>query len=296
MDAYDRMFTHGLVWYGLSRGRENGLQTIARISSENIARLETEIDTDRQWKVAKAIAGISLEDYSITHFSDRDFTSTRGVHFKTLVRLQSEKANHFYEGNSTGGNIPFFANHDFSFFALEAGAELQKTSSRFGTYCYRSNLACLGDKRRYGHLEVGDLLRPNIRQISEKRAGRLSWMRNSDSTRQGIECFKNRTGLKPDRQSDLLFYGNDMQKGLGQKVAHDLDGLTQDTQDVIVEWVDGDRPIENISEVINAFYRPQIAVPGGLELKPGQFSLTKYCNRPSATEVMPCYDPSPAPG
>ncbi|WP_206337034.1 hypothetical protein, partial [Pseudomonas viridiflava] len=39
-----------------------------------------------------------------------------------------------------------------------------------------------------------------------------------------------------------------------------------------VEWTHGDRPLENVSQVINSFYRPQIAVPGGLMLKKGQYT------------------------
>ncbi|WP_224794528.1 RHS repeat domain-containing protein, partial [Pseudomonas fluorescens] len=273
VNAYDRMFKQGLVWSGLMHGSESGVETIMRVSKNNVAILDGEIESEQQRRLAERIASIPTSEYSITHFGSADFTTLDGVHFKSLVTLQNEKRDISYEGNSMGGNIPNFGNHDFAFFALEAGEKAGKTKSRFGAFRYHATLEKLGVKAGYTHIEVGDLLRPNTRDISEARARSLPWMEDLVTDEDGILNFKNRVGLRPDKEADLLFYGKDILKGLGLKIAVDLNSLNAATQETVVEWTANDRPLENLSEVINVFYRPQIAVPGGLKLQCGEFTL-----------------------
>ncbi|WP_243249230.1 RHS repeat-associated core domain-containing protein, partial [Pseudomonas maioricensis] len=276
VSAYDRMFKQGLVWQGLMRGSENGFETMGRLSRANLYQLESELDSEKQRKVADRIAGISPEDYWITHFSRQDFSNEEGVHFKSLVMLQEERGDTGYEGNSEGGNIPNYGNHDFAFFALETGgSEPVKSKSRFGDYRYHSTLSALGNKRPYSHIEVGDLLRHNTRDLSEARSRSLHWLSTSKGDSIDFSSFKDRVGLREDREADLLFLGADMLQGLGKKIAVDLGSLPGSTQDVIVEWTAGDRPLGNVNEVINSFYRPQIAVPKGLKLNRCQFTLKK---------------------
>jgi insecticidal toxin complex protein TccC len=272
-DAYDRMFKQGLVWEGLGRSTESGVDTINRISTRNISVLEGEIESELQRNFADRFFNVPLSEYSITHFSKADFTTEEGVYFKTLVTLQNERGDVGYEGNSMGGNIPNYGNHDFSFFALEAGKTPGKTKSRFGDFRYSASLDKLAGKSDYAHMEVGDLLRPNTRDASSERVKSLPWMTDLLTQEYGVENFLGRVGLRPDTEADLLFYGPDMLKGLGLKIAVDISSLSSDTQDAVVEWTAGDRPLENLSQVINIFYRPQIAVPGGLKIRQGDFLL-----------------------
>ncbi|WP_346655442.1 RHS repeat-associated core domain-containing protein [Pseudomonas sp. SWRI111] len=271
--AYGRMFKQGLVWEGLGRSNESGVDTINRLSTKNILVLEDEIESELQRNFADRFFNVPLSEYSITHFSKADFTTEEGVYFKTLVTLQNERGDVDYEGNSMGGNIPNYGNHDFSFFALEAGKIPGKTKSRFGDFRYSASLEKLGEKSDYAHMEVGDLMRPNNRDASSERLKSLPWMADLLTQEYGVENFLQRVGLRPDTEADLLFYGADMLKGLGLKIAVDLSSLSPDTQDAVVEWTAGDRPLENLSQVINIFYRPQIAVPGGLKIKQGDFLL-----------------------
>jgi RHS repeat-associated protein len=276
VDAYDLMFTHGKVWSGLKRSSENGLETMARISSKNIAALDAELDTEQQRKLAARIGDIPPEDSWLTHFSEADFTNAEGIHFKSLATLQKERGDYAYEGHSEGGNITEYANHDFVFFAWEAGgAEPSKQTSRFGQFRYHARTAELGEKAQYTYLELTDLLRPNHRDVSVNRAKSLGWLRDKDADDSGIDAFKNRVGLKENSQADIIFLGADMLKGMGHKIAADLDSLSSATQEAVVEWASYDRPLTNISELVNAFYRPQVVVPGGLKLNRSQFSLRR---------------------
>jgi insecticidal toxin complex protein TccC len=276
VSAYDRMFRKGLVWDGLMRSSENGLETMVRLSKANLSKLESEMDGEKQRNVADRIAAISPEDYWITHFSRQDFSNEEGAHFKSLVTLQHERGDPGYEGNSEGGNIPNYGNHDFAFFALETGGvEPLKSQSRFGNYRYHATLSTLGPHRPYTHIEVTDLLRHNTREISETRSKSLHWFNTTVGDPIDFLAFKHRVGLREDKEADLLFLGDDMLQGLGSKIAVDLGSLPESKQDVIVEWITGDRPLENVNQVINSFYRPQIAVPKGLKLNQGQFILKK---------------------
>ncbi|WP_122413813.1 RHS repeat domain-containing protein [Pseudomonas viridiflava] len=270
-DAYDLMFKQGRVWEGLSQGAESGIETMARVSKRNLSTLSSEIDSEQHRQVADRIAGIAPKDYWLVHFGRQDFSTQEGIHFKTLVTLQKERGDLLYEGNSMGGNIPNYGNHDFSFFSLETGgSEPAKTRSRFGDIRFYTTLSALGDKFSYTHMEATDLLRHNTREISPERAKSLKYLETID-TGEGFHDFKHRVGLREDKESDLLFYGEDMLPGLGHKIAADLSGLPTPLQETVVEWTHGDRPLENVSQVINSFYRPQIAVPGGLMLKKGQY-------------------------
>ncbi|WP_122417327.1 RHS repeat domain-containing protein [Pseudomonas viridiflava] len=270
-DAYDLMFKQGRVWEGLSQGAESGIETMARVSKRNLSTLSSEIDSEQHRQVADRIAGIAPKDYWLVHFGRQDFSTQEGIHFKTLVTLQKERGDLLYEGNSMGGNIPNYGNHDFSFFSLETGgSEPAKTRSRFGDIRFHTTLSALGDKFSYTHMEATDLLRHNTREISPERAKSLKYLETID-TGEGFHDFKHRVGLREDKESDLLFYGEDMLPGLGHKIAADLSGLPTPLQETVVEWTHGDRPLENVSQVINSFYRPQIAVPGGLMLKKGQY-------------------------
>ncbi|WP_285360030.1 RHS repeat-associated core domain-containing protein [Pseudomonas sp. fls2-241-TYG-175] len=274
-DAYDLMFKQGRVWEGLSQGAESGIETMARLSKRNLSTLSSEIDSEQHRQVADRIAGIAPKDYWLVHFGRQDFSTQEGIHFKTLVTLQKERGDLLYEGNSMGGNIPNYGNHDFSFFSLETGgSEPAKTRSRFGDIRFHTTLSALGDKLSYTHMEATDLLRHNTREISPERAKSLKYLETID-TGEGFHDFKHRVGLREDKESDLLFYGEDMLPGLGHKIAADLSGLPTPLQETVVEWTHGDRPLENVSQVINSFYRPQIAVPGGLMLKKGQYSSRK---------------------
>ncbi len=271
-DAYDLMFKQGRVWEGLSQGAESGIETMARVSKRNLSTLSSEIDSEQHRQVADRIAGIAPKDYWLVHFGRQDFSTQEGIHFKTLVTLQKERGDLLYEGNSMGGNIPNYGNHDFSFFSLETGgSEPAKTRSRFGDIRFHTTLSALGDKFSYTHMEATDLLRHNTREISPERAKSLKYLETID-TGEGFHDFKHRVGLREDKESDLLFYGEDMLPGLGHKIAADLSGLPTPLQETVVEWTHGDRPLENVSQVINSFYRPQIAVPGGLMLKKGQYT------------------------
>ncbi|WP_122588251.1 RHS repeat domain-containing protein [Pseudomonas viridiflava] len=271
-DAYDLMFKQGRVWEGLSQGAESGIETMARVSKRNLSTLSSEIDSEQHRQVADRIAGIAPKDYWLVHFGRQDFSTQEGIHFKTLVTLQKERGDLLYEGNSMGGNIPNYGNHDFSFFSLETGgSEPAKTRSRFGDIRFYTTLSALGDKFSYTHMEATDLLRHNTREISPERAKSLKYLETID-TGEGFHDFKHRVGLREDKESDLLFYGEDMLPGLGHKIAADLSGLPTPLQETVVEWTHGDRPLENVSQVINSFYRPQIAVPGGLMLKKGQYT------------------------
>ncbi|MEE3934406.1 RHS repeat-associated core domain-containing protein [Pseudomonas viridiflava] len=285
-NAYDLMFKQGRVWEGLSQGAESGIETMARISKRNLSTLsseiDSEIDSEQHRRVADRIAGIAPKDYWLVHFGRQDFSTQEGIHFKTLVTLQKERGDLLYEGNSMGGNIPNYGNHDFSFFSLETGgSEPAKTRSRFGDIRFHTTLSALGDKFSYAHMEATDLLRHNTREISPEHAKSLKYLKTID-TGEGFHDFKHRVGLREDKESDLLFYGEDMLPGLGHKIAADLSGLPIPLQETVVEWTRGDRPLENVSQVINSFYRPQIAVPGGLMLKKGQYSSRKPDHYPGS--------------
>ncbi|MGC3933048.1 RHS repeat domain-containing protein [Pseudomonas atacamensis] len=271
--AYDLMFSEGEVWDGLSLVSESGVDTIARVSCANVILLDSEVDSERQRKLVKSFSRFSIDDYSITHFSNADFTDQDGVHFKTLFTLRSERTKEDYLGNSGTINISRYGNHDFVFFALDAGAQPQKTTSKFGEFRYHASFAALNAKYQYTHMEIGDLLRPNSRDISIGRAKSLPWLAAASDDE--LMDFKNRAGLRPDKEKDLLFYGKDMLQGLGLKVAVDLGSLNDLVQEAVIEWVDGDRTIDNITEIINVFYRPQILVPGGIKFRGGEFILRK---------------------
>ena len=120
-----------------------------------------------------------------------------------------------------------------------------------------------------------DLMRPNSRDISPMRAVSLFWLKGEDATEKGIANFKSREGLPANSEFDLLFMGGDMIKGIGYKIASELDSLTDDSQNAIVEWAANDRPLFNVGEIVNAFYRPQVVVPGGLKIPKNQFSLRR---------------------
>jgi insecticidal toxin complex protein TccC len=274
--AYDLMIKQGRVWSGLGLNHESGFQTVARLSSKNIAVLKDEIDTESQRKLAARIQDISPDEAWITHFSEADFSTEHDVYFKTLATLQEERNDTTYEGHSEGGNITEYANHDFVFFAWEAGGSAPtKTRSRFGEYRYHASFAELGQKADYTYLQVSDLMRPNSRDLTRERARTLGWLGGHESTDAGFLDFKNRSGLRENTEADLLFMGSDMLKGLGHKVAVDLSSLSEDTQEAVVEWASNDRPLLNVSEIVNAFFRPQVVVPGGLYISDKRFSVQR---------------------
>ncbi|MNL77645.1 hypothetical protein D3C87_2038760 [compost metagenome] len=72
-------------------GSESGVETIMRVSKNNVAILDGEIESEQQRRLAERIASIPTSEYSITHFGSADFTTLDGVHFKSLVTLQNEK-------------------------------------------------------------------------------------------------------------------------------------------------------------------------------------------------------------
>lgn len=113
--AYDLMFSEGEVWDGLSLVSESGVDTIARVSCANVILLDSEVDSERQRKLVKSFSRFSIDDYSITHFSNADFTDQDGVHFKTLFTLRSERTKEDYLGNSGTINISRYGNHDLFF-------------------------------------------------------------------------------------------------------------------------------------------------------------------------------------
>ncbi|MNV96404.1 hypothetical protein D3C71_1914090 [compost metagenome] len=103
----------------------------------------------------------------------------------------------------------------------------------------------------------------------------LSWYKEDVNPRTGTrntQDFKDREGLEELTAAEAVFYGQQMLTGLGLRIAADLPSLTDATQEAVIEWTAADRPVENIGEVINNFYRPQIVVPGRLPLTKGQFS------------------------
>jgi RHS repeat-associated protein len=274
--AYDLMFEEGAVWAGLKRSDKNGLDTMRRISEENLSSLSLKLETEKQQRVASRIAQISPVDSWITHFSNKDFETWRSVKVRSLVGVREHGKNKNETGNS-GKEIDRFATHDFAFFAWEAGgAQPHKQNSDFGRYRYHASMAVLGDKFEYSHVEMADLQKPNKRQLSLERARDLGWLRGDDATLDGIDRFLQRDGLDETAPKDLLFLGADMIRGMGMRVAADLNSLTPETQDAVVEWSEGHRATENLGQIITSFYRPQIAVPGGVKIKKGDYELRWY--------------------
>ncbi|SEJ18250.1 RHS repeat domain-containing protein [Pseudomonas sp. NFR16] len=271
--VYDQMFT-GWIWKGLQLPGEGGLDTIRRLSERNIRSMQSELDSEREKIVAARIANLSPETVWITHFSNKDFTTAQGVDILSLQGVQRL---------STGGelknsalDVDRFGTTDFAFFSLEAGGSgPRKPTSRFGDYRYHAAMASLGNKHEFSHVQMQDLFELKERQISKERAQKLSWLANEVDTDQKFEDFWSRDGLAPNEEVDLLYLGNDMLKGIGLRTALDLRGMSDRTRTAVVEWSAGDRSAENLSEVVNALYRPQVLVPGGLVLGAGKFGLKK---------------------
>jgi RHS repeat-associated protein len=277
--AYDHMLGQGSMWrdvWNHSSG-ETSLQAIKRLSMRNVHKLEAQLETEGQHRLSARIRDASPDNYVLTHFSHTHFVDDYGgVEFLSRQRVVANTTDnialHNLNTQTTFGDVDKLATDQFIFFSIDTQAG-RKPKSRFGSHRYELPLAALGERAMYSHLELTDLLNTGIRQTS--RAQTLSWYREEVNPRTGkrkTQDFIDRAGLDELTIEDSIFYGDQMLTGLGMRIAADLPSLTEATQEAVLEWTTDDHPIENLGEVINAFYRPQVVVPGRLPLAKGQFN------------------------
>ncbi|CAG8872184.1 hypothetical protein PS726_05467 [Pseudomonas fluorescens] len=276
--AYTHMLGHGRVWQEqwTPHSGEGSLQAIERLSKHNIRKLEGELETEGQRQLATRIQNLSHDNYTLKHFSRTHFVDEHGVEFlsrqNVLGKIIDDVDAYDLLIHSEEEDLHDLATDQFVFFSMDTQAG-KKQTSKFGAHRYEVPLGALGERFQYSHLELNDLVNPNYRQTN--RAQNLSWYKEDVNPRTGTrntQDFKDREGLEELTAVNAVFYGQQMLAGLGLRIAADLPSLNDATQEAVIEWTAADRPVENIGEVINTFYRPQILVPGRLPLNKGQFS------------------------
>ncbi|MNX66582.1 putative deoxyribonuclease RhsA [compost metagenome] len=280
--AYTHMLGHGRVWQEQWKepwtplSGESSLQAIERLSKHNVRKLEGELETEGQRQLATRIQNLSHDNYTLKHFSRTNFVDEQGVEFlsrqNVLGKIIDGVDAYDLLTHTQEEDLHNLATDQFVFFSMDTQAG-KKQTSKFGTHRYEVPLGALGERFQYSHLELTDLTNPNYRQSN--RVQNLSWYKEDVNPRTGTrntQDFKDREGLEELTAAEAVFYGQQMLTGLGLRIAADLPSLTDATQEAVIEWTAADRPVENIGEVINNFYRPQIVVPGRLPLTKGQFS------------------------
>lgn len=270
--AYFHMLTNG------ARFRDNltdtpndideAVEIIVRQSEKNLQRVTHHFEKlESKDLETKFIEHMRNTAFEVTHFSNSDFTDAGGnVHFHSRNQLQKKKIS-FNRRNTEKKDLEELATDRFAFFALGEHAGNSKTKSRFGNFRYAASYDMLGTYQDYALLQTHDLLYPLER--TDNSESNLDFIAGGD-------LFDFNEGLMNNFNHDegaatygSIFMGKDIKEGLILTVAGDFKALGDDTRQNILGQMSHDS-----NGIVQAFYRPQLLIPGGMHLSKGQFTLT----------------------
>lgn len=270
--AYFHMLTHG------ARFRDNlsdtpndideAVDIVARQSEKNLKRVSHRFDSQQNEDLeTDFILQMRGAEYKATHFSDLDFTDAGGnVDF--LSRRQLQKRKILFKSNNTSNlDLTELGTDRFAFFSLSENTGKTKTKSRFGHFRYETSYDTLGQYEDYALLQTHDLLDPLGRP--EGSALSTEFLENSDRLTfdDGLmDNFNRDEGLAT---IGSIFMGKDIKEGLIMTVAADFKAMGEGTRENILNQIKDDT-----NGIVQAFYRPQLLIPGGMHLNKGQFTLT----------------------
>lgn len=237
--SHDRMIQNGAIWKGAPIGTEKSL--INGISKNNLHTLRKELDvlSTQESKFLGAFfevplyathstaAPVKREDDSVALFS-RQKLIDRHIIFNT--------------DNSPQEDIKLLGNDDFVFFALEAGSESKKPSSRFGgtTYRFEFDAPAFKDAAWMSLVEMRFAQTPNL----DRHIEGLDSDEYAKLSKRKLQPF------------ETVFSGEDMKAGIGLSLIRDLRNFSPASNQRLLEHTDE----VAINKLVNGFYRPEIKV------------------------------------
>jgi hypothetical protein len=150
----------------------------------------------------------------------------------------------FNEANTPTPDLSALATDDFVFFALEAGDEPQKMSSRFGDAMLRFAMEHPAFSQ-ISWMNLVDFAIPGNRHLEQWIPG---------LTEEEYESIRSSRRYGRDK----MFFGEDMLNGLVLSIIKDCrDHIAKERRDIILSPERG----PSLNQLVNGLFRPQIMVP-----------------------------------
>ncbi|WP_137199719.1 hypothetical protein [Pseudomonas sp. CFBP13528] len=235
----ERMIHNGAIWKATAAGTEKS--HIDDLSRSNLHTLRKELGglsaqessfLQNFFKVPlyathSTAAPVKRDDDSVALFS-RQKLIDRHIIFNTE--------------NSPQEDIKLLGNDDFVFFALEAGSEPKKPSSRFGGTTYRFDFDATAFKESawLSLVEMRFAKTPNL----DRHIDGLNSTEYANLSKRTLQPF------------ETVFSGGDMKAGIGLSLIRDLRKLSPTTNHRLLSCTG---EVE-INKLINGLYRPEIKV------------------------------------
>lgn len=237
--SHERMIKNGSLWKGAPSGTEKS--HIDKLSKNNLHSLRNELSelSTHEKKFLERFfetplyathstgAPVKREDESVALFSRQKLIDRNII---------------FNNDNSPQEDIKLLGNDDFVFFALEAGVESKKPSSRFGgtTYRFDFDAPAFKDAAWLSLVEMRFAQTPHL-------ARHIEGLNDDD-----VAKLSKRT-LQP---FETVFSGADMKTGIGLSLIRDLRKLSPESNKRLLDSTDE----VAINKLVNGLYRPEIKV------------------------------------
>jgi len=237
--SHERMIHNGSLWRGAPASAEkdhidklsrNNLKTLYNelgVLSAQESKFLTEFFNVPLYATHSTAAPIKREDGNIALFS-RQKLIDRSIIFNT--------------DNSPQEDIKLLGNDDFVFFALEAGVEPKKPSSRFGgtTFRFGFDASAFKDSAWLSLVEMRFAQTPNL----DRHIDGLSGDEYARISKRKINPF------------ETVFSRGDMSAGIGLSLVQDFRKLSPASNHRMLECTG---EVE-MNKLVNGFYRPEIKV------------------------------------
>ncbi|UVE69348.1 hypothetical protein L2Y90_21680 [Burkholderia pyrrocinia] len=224
------------------------VDSIDRLSAENISRLRNELLTERP---LNEMEGRFLRNFTEQKFYASHFTTADPVNPETSVaslysrqKLIGKKDIGFSDANSTMSDIKWARNDDYVFFSLECGDIAKKQTSAFGSTLMRFNI----DQPQFSHawLSMNDMYKPRKNTMREH-------LPNLDEE----DYEKAQANVYTYNRSKYVFSGRHMIPGVGLSLIHAIRGMSDKAQTMIL----GAESEFDLNKVMNGMFRPELKVP-----------------------------------
>lgn len=145
------------------------VDSIDRLSAENISRLRNELLTERPLNEMERrfLRNFTEQKFYASHFTTADPVNpeTSVASLYSRQKLIGKKYIRFNDANSTMSDIKWARNDDYVFFSLECGDIAKKQASTFGSTLMRFNL----DQPQFSHawLSMNDMYKPRKNTMRE---------------------------------------------------------------------------------------------------------------------------------